>query len=233
MQTPPPTRATITGVILAGGQSRRLGGQDKGLLPFAGRPLVEWVIAALAPQVATLLISANRNLDHYAGYGLPVLPDLDPGFQGPLAGFRSAMQAARTDWIITLPCDGPYPAADLVARLALALRTQDGCLAVATDGQRLQPVHALLPVALAADLDTFLATGERKITRWYTRYRVALADLSDRPDCFVNINNQDDALVLESGTGRQAISSNDATQSSRGVPPEVDAIGGGTPPAPK
>jgi len=199
MQTTPPARANITGVILAGGQALRLGGRDKGLLPFGGRPLVEWVIAALAPQVGSLLISANRNLERYAGYGLPVVADLDPDFQGPLAGFRSAMNAARTPWILTLPCDGPYPAPDLAARLAQARYVQDGDLAVATDGQRMQPVHALLPVALAADLDGYLASGERKITRWYARHRVALADLHDRPECFLNINTADEALRLEPG----------------------------------
>jgi molybdopterin-guanine dinucleotide biosynthesis protein A len=188
-----PLASLITGVILAGGQASRLGGQDKGLLPFNGRPLVAWVIEALAPQVSGLLISANRNLEQYTSYGLPVVADLDPGFQGPLAGFRTAMRAARTGWIITLPCDGPYPAPDLVARLVLALREQGGDLAVATDGQRIQPVYALLPVRLAADLEAFLGTGERKITRWYSHHRVALADFSDRPDCFANINTQEDA----------------------------------------
>jgi molybdopterin-guanine dinucleotide biosynthesis protein A len=184
---------SITGVILAGGRSSRLGGGDKGLLAFAGRSLVEWVIEALAPQVGELLISANRNLELYARYGLPVIADLDPGFQGPLAGFRRAMRAAGTEWIVTLPCDAPYPAPDLVARLALARCEQDSDLAVATDGRLMQPVHALLPVRLAADLDDFLATGERKITRWYARHRCALVDFSDRPDCFANINTPEDA----------------------------------------
>jgi molybdopterin-guanine dinucleotide biosynthesis protein A len=203
-QTPYPT--AITGVILAGGAARRLGGQDKGLWPFAGRPLIEWVIAALAPQVDTLLISANRNLEHYAAYGLPVVADLAPGFQGPLAGVRSAMQAARTDWIVTLPCDGPYPAPDLVARLVQALRDQGADLAVATDGRRMQPVHALLPVALAADLDAFLGTGERKPTLWYARHRIALADLSERLGCFANLNTPEDAadLALKRHSGRDA-----------------------------
>ncbi|WP_295448650.1 molybdenum cofactor guanylyltransferase MobA [uncultured Thiodictyon sp.] len=196
MQPPYPNRTAITGVILAGGAARRLGGQDKGLWSFAGRPLVEWVIRALAPQVGTLLISANRNLEHYAGYGLPVVTDLDPGFQGPLAGVRSALRAARTDWIVTLPCDGPYPAPDLVARLVQALHDQRGELAVATDGRRIQPVHALLPVALAADLEAFLDTGERKPTLWYARHRVALADLSNRPGCFANLNTPEDAADL-------------------------------------
>jgi molybdenum cofactor guanylyltransferase len=183
----------ITGVILAGGQARRMGGRDKGLLPFAGRPLVEWVIAALRPQVGTLLINANRNLERYAGYGLAVIADLEPGFQGPLAGIRSAMQAARTRWILTVPCDGPYPAPDLAQRLAASLHAADAELAVATDGLRMQPVHALLPVHLAASLHTYLAAGERQVERWYARHRVALADLSDRPECFLNINTPDDA----------------------------------------
>ncbi len=189
---PLPTHA-ITGVILAGGQARRMGGVDKGLVPFAGRPLVEWVIEALRPQVGALLINANRNTERYAGYGLEVIADLEPGFQGPLAGIRSAMQAARTPWIVILPCDGPCPAPDLVQRLSLALHDQDAELAVACDGARMQPVHALLPVSLAASLDAFLAGGERKVDLWYARHRLALADLSDRPDCFFNINRPGDS----------------------------------------
>lgn len=192
-----PRRSLITGVILAGGRASRLGGQDKGLFPVGGRPLIEWAIEALAPQVGGLLISANRNLEGYASYGLPVLTDLDPDFPGPLAGFRRAMLAARTAWIVTLPCDVPNPVPDLVARLALALRDQHGDLAVATDGQRMQPIHALLPTHLAADLDRYLAAGERKVTRWYSRHRVALADFSDRPDGFVNINTPTDLDRLD------------------------------------
>ncbi len=204
MKSPPPPIAAITGVILAGGQARRLGGLDKGLMPFAGRPLVEWVIAALAPQVGALLINANRNHERYANYGLPVVADLDHGFLGPLAGVRSAMQAARTEWIVTLPCDGPYPAPDLVLRLAQALRHQNGVLAVATNGQHMQPVHALIPVALAADLETFLGSGERKVALWYARHRIALADFSDRPDCFLNVNTRGDAEGLAGSSTRMA-----------------------------
>jgi molybdopterin-guanine dinucleotide biosynthesis protein A len=191
-----PSPAAITGVILAGGQARRLGGVDKGLLAFAGRPLIEWVIAALRPQVATLLINANRNRERYAEYGLAVIADLQPDFQGPLAGFYSAMQTARTEWIVTVPCDGPYPAPDLVERLALARCEQGAELAVATDGARMQPVHALLPVNLAASLRDFMAGGGRKVDLWYTHHRVALADLSDRPECFININAPGDARGL-------------------------------------
>jgi molybdenum cofactor guanylyltransferase len=192
----PPATPDITGVVLAGGAGRRLGGLDKGLLLFRGRPLVEWVIEALRPQVGALIISANRNLERYAAYGLPVVTDHEPGFQGPLAGIHGAMRTARTQWIITLPCDGPYPAPDLAARLALALAGQDADLAVASDGRRIQTVHALLPIRLAADLADFLAGGERQVSRWYARHRMAVADLSNQADTFRNINTSDEALAL-------------------------------------
>lgn len=187
----------VTGVILAGGQARRMGGRDKGLVPFRGRPLVEWVIAALAPQVAALIINANRNRQAYEAFGYPVVADQIEGFQGPLAGFASAMAAVTTPWVVTVPCDGPFLAPDLVQRLVAALLSDGGAeLAVATDGQRLQPVYALLPVALAPSLRGFLAAGERKVDLWYARHRVALADLGDRAESFANINSDEDAALL-------------------------------------
>ncbi|WP_295403616.1 molybdenum cofactor guanylyltransferase MobA [uncultured Thiocystis sp.] len=210
MTIAPPSKLSITGVILAGGQARRMGGRDKGLLPFAGRPLVEWAIESLAPQVSTLLISANRNLDAYGAYGFPVVADLEQGFQGPLAGILSAMHAARTAWILTLPCDGPQPPPDLGARLAQAVIEQDAELAVAVAGARRQSVHALVPVALSESLRDFLAAGERKVDLWHARHRVALVDFSDRPGCFANLNAPEDACALEPAfiqalpTGREA-----------------------------
>lgn len=198
---PQPSAATITGVVLAGGQGRRMGGRDKGLLPFRGRPLVDWVIAGLRPQVATILITANRSRDAYEAFGYPVIADELADFQGPLAGFASAMEAARTPWILTVPCDGPFVAPDLVERLCAAVAGDRAELAVATDGVRLQPVYALLPVALAGSLRTFLDSGERKVDRWYAHHRVALADLSDRPGCFANINSPADADALDAQRG--------------------------------
>jgi molybdopterin-guanine dinucleotide biosynthesis protein A len=194
-----PRRETITGVVLAGGRARRMGGQDKGLAPFAGRPLVEWVLAALAPQVGTLLINANRNQETYGSLGHPVIEDRIEGFQGPLAGFASAMAAVSTPWVVTVPCDGPFLAPDLVQRLCAALEREGAEIAVATDGARMQPVYALLPVVLAPSLQDFLAEGERKIDLWYARHRVALADLSDRPESFANINSEADSARLERG----------------------------------
>jgi molybdopterin-guanine dinucleotide biosynthesis protein A len=197
MQLDEPRRENITGVILAGGAARRMGGVDKGLMELGGRPLIEWVIDRLAPQVGRLLINANRNRERYAAYGYPVVADAMTGFQGPLAGVAAALAAVDTPWILTLPCDGPDPPPDLAERLAAALRAEAAELAVASDGRLVQPVHALIPVALAQDLRAFLAAGERKVGRWYARHRAARADFSDRPGCFANINSDEEARRLE------------------------------------
>lgn len=191
------SRESITGVILAGGAARRLGGRDKGLMPFAGRPLVEWVIDAVKPQVGALLLSANRNIETYSAYGCPVVQDAEAGFQGPLAGILSAMRAAPSGWVLTVPCDGPRPPPDLAERLARAVCELDVELAVATDGKRPQSVYALLCVSLAENLAAYLAAGERKVERWHAQHQGALVDFSDRPDGFVNLNSADEALALE------------------------------------
>lgn len=191
----------VTGVILAGGMGRRMGGVDKGLLEWRGRPIIEWIIEALRPQVAGLLINANRNTERYAGYGYPVVSDSLPNHQGPLAGFAAVLAAAPTEWVATVPCDGPRLPGDLVARLGDGLRREQAEIAVAHDGERLQPVYALMPHRLLPDLEDFLAGGERKIDRWYAHHRMAAVDFSDCASCFANLNTPRDRERLE-GRGR-------------------------------
>lgn len=188
--------AEITGVILAGGQARRMGGTDKGLVELAGRPMIEYVLQSLEPQVHAILINANRNLDRYRRYGHPVIPDRDGDYSGPLAGMCSAMAAAHTPFVVTAPCDSPLLPFDLAARLLAALQDQHTELAVAHDGERLQPVFALLPVALRPSLEQALAAHERKIDRWYARHNVATADFSDRKQAFRNVNTPEDLTSL-------------------------------------
>ena len=192
----------VTAVILAGGKGRRMDGQDKGLVEFAGRPLVEYVIEAIESQVATVMLNANRNQQQYARYGYPVISDALEDYQGPLAGFLSALNNARTDYVVTLPCDGPFIASDLVARLIAALNAGNADIAVAHDGERMQPVYSLIPARLSSSLEEFLDTGERKIDRWYQQLNVALADFSDCADSFRNINTaeQRDRLQNEGAT---------------------------------
>ena len=187
-----PNKENITAVILAGGRGRRLGGQDKGLLELNGKPLIEFILDAIKPQVKTVIINANRNQDVYATYPYPVVSDDLTDFQGPLAGFAAALSACNTDYIITLPCDGPAVPADLTARLSKALIEDEAELAVAHDGQRMQPVYALIPRSLLSSLLTFLAAGDRKIDLWYAQHKVALADFSDVVESFFNINTEKD-----------------------------------------
>lgn len=190
----------VTAVILAGGRGSRVGGADKGLLEFNGRPLIEHVIDAVAGQVRGLMINANRNLVRYQRFGYPVIADSLVDYQGPLAGFLAAMETVQTPYILTLPCDGPLLAADLVARLVSALERESAEIAVAHDGRRLQPVYALIPVALKESLQAYLAGGDRKIDLWYARHRLARADFSDLPDTFVNVNTLEERDRLQGGS---------------------------------
>jgi molybdenum cofactor guanylyltransferase len=194
----------ITGVVLAGGRGSRMGGQDKGLVELAGRPLVAHVLDALGPQVGRVIVNANRNLDIYRGLGFPVFVDDLAEFQGPLAGFAGAMAAAGTGFVLLVPCDGPELARDFAERLYRALHEEGAEIAVAHDGRRLQPVHALLATSLLPDLQRFLAQGDRKIDRWYARHRVATVDFSDRPDMFRNVNTPDERDALEQEMGSRA-----------------------------
>ncbi len=195
----PPTPQDITAIVLAGGRGRRLGGRDKGLVPLAGRPLVARVLDAIAPQVGGVVISANRHHDDYARFGWPVVADALADFQGPLAGVAAALAAVRTPWAVTVPCDAPWPPADLVARLGRALVQQQGQLAAAHDGRRLQPLHLLLPVALGEDLHGWLARGGRAALGWLDRLRVAVADCADVAGGFANINTEADLAALAAG----------------------------------
>nr|WP_282571232.1 molybdenum cofactor guanylyltransferase MobA [Methylonatrum kenyense] len=184
-------------MVLAGGRASRMGGQDKGLIAIAGQPMVGHVLARLRPQVRELLINANRNEADYAGFGAPVVADRMPEFPGPLAGMASGLAAATTPWVVTAPCDSPLVPRDLVARLQLALQADAGDLAVVESAGRLQPVFALLPVRLLGDLEAYLAAGERKIDRWFGRHRMAIADFSDCPEAFINVNTPEERDALE------------------------------------
>ena len=183
-----PGKHNVTAVILAGGKGRRMHGKDKGLVELANRPLIEYVIDAIKPQVETIILNANRNQEKYSHYGYPVISDELNNFQGPLAGFFSALKNSTTSHIVTLPCDGPLLPGDLVERLLFALNDNKADIAVAHDGERMQPVYSLIPTTLTASLKTFLDTGERKIDLWYKQHRIALTDFSDCPQTFRNIN---------------------------------------------
>ena len=192
----------VTAVVLAGGRARRMGGEDKGLLSVAGRPMVAWVCDALAPQCAAVLINANRNHAAYAEItGHEVVSDRHSDFQGPLAGMASALTRVSTPLMVTCPCDSPLVHGALVERLVGALVRDDAEIAVAHDGERMQPVFALVKRDLGLSLDAFLARGERKIDRWFAEHRVALALFEDTPDMFLNVNTPHDRACVEARLG--------------------------------
>ena len=192
-------REDITAVILAGGKGRRMGGEDKGLIDFEGRPLVATLIDSLRRQGVDIVINANRNLERYEAFGYPVIADRLDNFQGPLAGFASALHAVDSGFVLTLPCDGPLIADDYVQRFIDSQAHSGAPLCVAFDGERLQPVHALISTGLRDSLDSFLEGGERKIDRWYAQVDFARADFADRKSMFRNINTPADRQALQTG----------------------------------
>ena len=181
-------RTDITGVVFAGGQGRRMGGVDKGLVELDGRALVAHVIERLAPQVGELVINANQNRDRYAAFGYPVVADVIPDFAGPLAGLHAAMATATTPYVVTSPCDSPFLPADLVARLTLALTATPLDLAVARTFDQPHPVFSLVRTDVRPHLEAFLRGGGRKIDAWYATLRVADVRFDDEADAFRNIN---------------------------------------------
>jgi molybdenum cofactor guanylyltransferase len=191
----------ITALVLAGGKGRRMGGRDKGLLPFGDGLLVERVLEGILPQVATALISANRNREAYRRLGFPVIADPLDDFQGPLAGFLAGLENMRTDYLLTLPCDGPVIAGDLAQRLATGLIDAGADIAVAHDGHRLQPVYAMLHRRVLPNLRLALEQGERKIDRWYPRNHWITVDFSDVPGQFNNINTPEDYAGVSQAPG--------------------------------
>jgi molybdopterin-guanine dinucleotide biosynthesis protein A len=188
----------ITAVILAGGKARRMDGEDKGLIKLHGRPLVDYIISALKPQAGNIIINANRNPEQYAVFGLPVVADMLGDYFGPLVGMATGMNATDKSCIVTAPCDSPFIPDTLVETLYRSLDDNQAEISVAHDGVRMQPVFAMLRCELLPDLLAYLNEGGRKIDSWYGQHRFALADFSNSPETFLNLNTPEDKMTLES-----------------------------------
>jgi molybdopterin-guanine dinucleotide biosynthesis protein A len=191
---------SVTGLILAGGQGRRMAHADKGLLCLGGQPLVAHVAARLLPQVDTLLISANRNAGVYAAHG-KVVPD-DPAlgaWQGPLAGIAAGLGAAPTEWAVTAACDTPFLPPDLVARLAAAVQTAGADAACVNAAGRRVPVCMLVRTRLAQNLRTWMLAGDdRRVSNWLIHIGCIEVPF-DNPAPFMNINTPEDLQKAEAG----------------------------------
>ncbi|HEX9431660.1 MAG TPA: molybdenum cofactor guanylyltransferase MobA [Burkholderiales bacterium] len=176
----------VSGIVLAGGLGRRMGGVDKGLQPLHGQAMVQHVLARLAPQVDEIVINANQNLERYGALGHRVVSDRVGGFAGPLAGLHAGLEAIAHPLAVTVPCDSPFLPSDLVARLREHLGAND--LAVAKTGDQPHPVFALVRRSVMGNLEAFLAGGGRKIDAWYASLKVIEVAFDDEADAFRNIN---------------------------------------------
>ena len=206
----------VSGVLLAGGQSRRMGGGDKGLLPLAGKAMLAHVIERLGPQVSAIVLNANGDPARFAAFDLPVIADTVTGFVGPLAGVLAGMrwslaQAPQRRFIVTVPGDAPLIPHDLVTRLLAAVDGGSGKIALARSKGDLHPVIGLWPVALAADLEAALAGGVRKVLDWTGRHGTVPVDFAPMRragveiDPFFNANTPAEldalrALIADAGS---------------------------------
>ncbi|TXS91192.1 molybdenum cofactor guanylyltransferase [Parahaliea aestuarii] len=183
----------MTGLILAGGAGRRVGGRDKGALSWQGRPLVEHVASRLRPQVGELWISYNRNAHLYATLGDRLFKDHLPGFEGPLAGVAAAGSAVSSEFLLLSACDTPALPTDLARRLLGPMGDARMQLAVAFDGEREQYLAALLRSESLTSLQSYLQRGERSVRGWYATLRRERVDFSDCAQAFRNINHLEQA----------------------------------------
>ena len=196
--TPP----KITALILAGGRGSRMGSVDKGLQLFKGKPMVAHVLERLSPQVDEVIINANRSIEQYAAFGHRVVPDAIDGFAGPLAGLHVGMTQATTTLLATVPCDSPFLPLDLVTRLHTAMELGNVDLAVAKTYDQAHPVFCLVKRDLEPHLREFLASGQRKIDKWYATLRVVEVQFDDQESAFANINTEAELRELESARAK-------------------------------
>lgn len=199
----------VTGVLLAGGLGRRMGGGgDKPLKTLAGRPLLDYAIARARPQVSQLVLNVNGDTARFAQYSLPIVPDPVQGFVGPLAGVLAGLEwtkanAPQAEWVASFATDAPFIPEDLVARLLEAVRRDQADIGCAMSGGRTHPVFALWPVRLTEALRQAVVEEEmRKIDRWTARFRVAYAEWPSEPfDPFFNVNTPEELAAAERYAG--------------------------------
>ena len=194
----------ITAVILAGGLGRRMGGVDKGLQLIHGKPMVQQVLDRLQPQVGKVLINANRHLDEYKGFGVPICSDSISGYAGPLAGIHAALLQTNTAYLVTVPCDSPLLPNDLVSRLSVAASEhQADAAVVVTDNEEQRqrhPVFLLLKSDLRSSLERYLNNGGRKVDDWLASLNCVDVPFDDET-AFTNVNTPEDIQALITTTG--------------------------------
>jgi molybdopterin-guanine dinucleotide biosynthesis protein A len=192
-------------MVLAGGRGLRMGGADKGLVPYKGQTLVGLALQRLRDQVDVLAVNANRNLPDYTSFGVPVWPDPDSDFAGPLAGFLTGLRHCKTPYLLTVPCDSPNFPLDLAPRLLQAMQNQQTSVAMAHSGDsRAEPVFCLMRIELRPNLTGFLEQGGRKVMQWVQSLSCATVTFDaphDDPLAFANVNTPQELTNLAGPNG--------------------------------
>lgn len=195
---------TIDAGIIAGGQGSRLDGVDKGLLEWRGVEFTLHIVKRLRPYTRKLIINCNRNSEHYWPLADLVVSDGDDAFNGPLAGLRSLLLASDADYLLVSPCDTPALPEDFAERMFDCLKQNPGATIAVDDGERLHPLHLLIPVSLAESISEYLASGERRMMKWLKQNNLVCCDFSDQPEGFLNVNTPKEleALMGQENGGR-------------------------------
>ena len=189
---------SISAVILAGGRATRMNGVDKGLVLLQNKPLIQHVVVRLKPQVDEIFINANREIEQYRVFGLPVLKDENEEFIGPLAGFSLGLQHAKHDYLLTVPCDSPLLPLDLAERLLSGMAASRADIAVAYSEENAHPVFCLMKKSVLPSLQAYIESGERRVSTWQKSQKYIDVDFSDCSEAFTNLNTFDDLADLES-----------------------------------
>lgn len=187
----------ISAVILSGGRATRMQGLDKGLVNLQGKPLVQHVIERIQPQVDELFINANREIDTYKSFGIPVFTDVQADFIGPLAGFYIGLSKAKHPYLLTVPCDSPYLPLNIANRLYCELTELNVDIAVAKSYGDTHPVISLCRTSTLPSLATAIQAGERKVRAWQKSLRYTEVNFDDCAEAFINLNTLQDVARLD------------------------------------
>lgn len=182
------SQTKVTGVILAGGQARRMNYQNKGLQLFREKPLISYSFNALRPIVDELIINANQNLETYQMFGVPVITDLTQDFSGALAGILTAMTYSKSDLLLVVPCDAPFITSIQLQHLLSEHRKSGAEISVACAGEQIHSVFLVIQTHLKTSLEIYLAQGNRKVQRWFEQHQTHYVDFGENTSGFENIN---------------------------------------------
>ena len=186
------------GLILAGGAGRRIGGLDKGLVEYKGKPLVSHTLDQLRPSLTETVIAVHRNDQQYREINSWVVQDKTEEHQGPMAGIVALIDDLRElgretefEFLAIASCDVPNLPNTYIQRLNTAIENSRFDIAVAHDGTRKQNLHCLMRMGELQSIHDFYQSGGRAMHRWFDTRKVIEVDFSDEAPAFLNLNSLD------------------------------------------